>query len=225
MKNLLLLSLLAILVFSCSDSKNKRYGIKSGIITYKNSMMGMETTKMVYFNEYGNIEASSVDAGMMGMSGKSHQLQKDGFIYIFQEGQKQGMKIKLTDSIAKDQNDLYSEASIVTKEGGKKAGTEKILDKECTIYEISKDGVTSKIWIWNKFPLKMTVSQQGMELVIVATEFKETSDFPKGVFDLPADVTFKEMTNEQLNAPQQEEPQMPADSSKSGDFDDPNAKG
>jgi hypothetical protein len=226
MKNLLLLSLLAILVFSCSnDSTNKRYGIKSGIITYKTSMMGMETSKTVYFKDYGAIETNLVDGGMMGMTGKSHQVQKDGFIYMYQEGQKEGMKIKIADSIATEQSNLFTEESIVKKEGGKKTGTEKILEKECSVYEITKDGINSKIWIWNKIPLKMTVSQQGMEVVMIATELKETSDFPKGIFDLPSEITFKEMKDEQQNTPNFEEPEITGDSTVTEGFDDPNAKG
>jgi len=224
MKKLLLLSMLAILIFSCSNSSNKRYGIKSAIITYKNSMMGMETTKMVYFKDYGNIEANSVDAGMMGMPGKQYSLQKDGFLYIYQEGQKEGMKIKITDSIANAQSELFNEDSIV-KDGGKKVGNEKILDKECIVYEISKDGVSSKIWIWNKIFLKMALSQQGLEVIVEATEIKETDDFPKGIFDLPADINFKEMKDEEQYTPNMEQQEMPGDSTLSEGFDDPNAKG
>jgi len=225
MKNVLLLCLLAIFVFSCgSGNSKKRYGIKSATITYKNSMMGMETTKMVYFDDYGNMEANSVDAGQMGMSGKQYSIQRDGFLYMYQEGQKEGVKIKITDSIVNDQSELFNEDSI-TKEGGKKTGTEKILNKECTVYEISKDGVVSKIWLWNKIPLKLTVSQQGMEVVMEATELKESADFPKGIFDLPKDITFKEMKDDEQNFPQFENNEQSTDSLSTGDFDDPNAKG
>jgi hypothetical protein len=221
MKNLILLSIVAVFLYSCTDTTNKRYEIKSASVKYKHSMMGTETTKMVYFKEYGDIEATTSDMSYMGMKGKQVSLQKEGFLYIFLEGEKEGMKMKMEDSIFKSQ--ILNEENI-TKEKGKKTGTEKILGKECTVYEINEGGVPSKIWVWKKIPLKVTYSQQGVEVVMEALELNESPDFPEGIFDLPSTVTFKDLSNQAPNTM----PEEGLESQDSLDFDaieDTTAKG
>jgi hypothetical protein len=221
MKKLILLSIVAVFLYSCADTKDKKYEIKSASIKYKNSMMGTETTKMVYFKEYGDIEATTSDMAFMGMKGKQVSLQKEGFLYIFLEGEKEGMKMKMEDSIVKSQ--ILNEENI-TKEHGKKTVTEKVLGKECTVYEINEGGVPTKIWIWKKLPLKVTYSQQGVEVVMEAVELNESPDFPQGIFDLPSTVTFKDLSNQMPNTMPEENIEL----NDSLDFDaieDTTAKG
>jgi hypothetical protein len=221
MKNVILLSIVAVFLYSCTNTDNKRYEIKSASIKYKHSMVGTETTKMVYFKEYGDIEATTSDMNFMGMAGKQVSLQKEGFLYIYLEGEKEGMKMKMADSIFKSQ--ILNEENI-KKEGGKKTGTEKILGKECTVYEIMSDGVPSKVWVWKKIPLKVTYSQQGAEVVMEALELNESPDFPEGIFDVPVAITFKDLSNEQPRVSPEEDLQ-PGDSLDFDAIEDTTAKG
>ena len=222
MKNLLLISLVAILAFSCTDTSKKKYDIKSATITYKNTMSGVETKRMVYFKDYGDTEATSTDVDYMGMTGKQHTLQKEGYFYMYLESQNQGIKMKMADTVIQGQ--IINEQNI-TKEHGKKTGTEKVLGKECTVYELGSGGESTKIWVWKKILLKVTSKQQGMESVMEATEVKESSDFPAGTFDLPTTVVFKDLTNGKQDYQQEENMQNPADSLNSKDFEDTTAKG
>ena len=56
----------------------------------------------------------------------------------------------------------------------------------------SVNGENSKFWIWKGLMLKMTATQNNMEVTMEATEINETSDFPSGTFDIPKDIEFVE---------------------------------
>jgi len=210
MKKLILFSLLASLFFACNnsssgDSENK-YGIESGMITYKSNMMGMEIITTQYFKEHGDIEAVVTEMEMMGQKSKQHSLRKEGFYYSYTEGQTEGTKIKIDEPKDSVDAQKLTEANII-KKGGKKLGEEELLGKSCNIYEFTEAGATTKVWIWKNMLIKMQAKQGEMEVTMEATELKETSDFPGGTFDVPANVNFKEM---------QDQPT---------DFNDPNAEG
>lgn len=211
MKKLILLSLLAFLAFACNNSSSggdsdSKYGIESGMISYKSNMMGMEILTTQYFKDHGDIEAVVTEMEMMGQKSKQHSLRKDGFYYSYAEGQTEGSKFKI--DVPKDSvdNQKMTEAAIL-KRGGKKVGEEELLGKGCNIYEFTEQGATTKVWIWKNMLIKMVAKQGEMEVTMEATELKETSDFPAGIFDVPANVNFKEM---------QSQPK---------DFEDPNAQG
>ncbi len=225
MRNLLLLSLLAIFVFACnstnksteSDQKDgqntsgKKYEIESGIISYKMNMMGMETKMTTYFKDFGKIEASITETDMMGQNTKIQTLQKDNYAYTYTSGQNIGTKVKMNDkNVADETGGQKLDEAAILKMGGKKIGAEKILGKDCIIYELADNGATSKIWIWKSLFLKTVVSQNEMQMTMEAVDIKETSDFPAGVFELPQNVKFTE-------------PQNNIQPEK--DFEDKNAKG
>jgi hypothetical protein len=230
MKNLLLLALFAMFIISCGSNEStenttdenttdettveenindtKKYDIESGYIKYKMSMMGMETSVIQYFKEYGKTEKTITEMEMMGKKMKTSSLKKDGYIYGYTAEQKQGTKMKLDKTgVAEGEMAKLDEKSILAQ-GGKKVAGEEILGKKCDVYEINTDTETSKIWIWKSLVLKMTASQNGMEgaMTMEATEIKETSDFPAGTFDVPKGIEFVE-------------PNMEAD------FDEEGAKG
>jgi len=229
MRKLLLLSIMAMLVFACNStnksgestetgenknsqsSSGKKYEIESGIISYKMNMMGMETKMTTYFKDYGAIEASQTETEMMGQTTKMQTLQKDNYYYTYTSGQTVGTKIQINKEGGADENggQKMDEAAIL-KMGGKKVGDEKILGKDCIIYELTENGATSKIWIWKKMFLKTVVSQNNMEMTLEATDIKETTDFPAGIFEVPQNIKFTEPQNN-----------MNSDS----DFEDKDAKG
>ncbi len=211
MKNLLLLALLAMFIISCSSnestknttdeqtteetkttSTNNRYDIESGFVKYKMLMMGMETHVTQYFKDYGKTEATITEMEMMGQKMKTTNLRKDNYIYGYSDGQKQGTKVKMDEeSVAEGEMAKLDEKTILAQ-GGKKVDGEDILGKKCDVYEINTDTEKSKFWIWKSLMLKMTATQNGMEATMEATEIKETSDFPAGIFDVPQDIEFIE---------------------------------
>lgn len=225
MRKFLLLSLLPIFVLACNstnksneseeqkDGQNasgKKYEIESGIISYKMDMMGMETKMTTFFKDYGKIEASITETDMMGQKTKIQTLQKDNYAYTYTSGQNIGTKVIMNDKTTQEGGGQRLDEAAILKMGGKKVGTEKILGKDCIIYELTESGATSKIWIWKSLFLKTVISQNEMEMTMEAFDFKETSDFPAGVFELPQNIKFTEPQNNT-------QPQ--------GDFEDANAKG
>jgi len=213
MKNLLLLALLAMFIISCGSSESnenktdeqtteesttknvdqdKKYEIESGYVKYKMSMMGMETKVTQYFKDYGKIEATVTEMEMMGKKMTTNSLRKDDYFYSYTDEQKQGTKLKMEDETIADGEMAKIDEETILAQGGKKLASEEILGKECTVFELSTDTEKSKFWIWKSLVLKMTATQNNMEVTMEATEVKETSDFPSGIFDVPGDIEFIE---------------------------------
>ena len=70
------------------ESKVKKYEIKSGIVHYKPfEMMGVKTTQILYFDDYGNkeINETNVETNMMGFTSKEQKivLKNDEYSYTF----------------------------------------------------------------------------------------------------------------------------------------------
>lgn len=213
MKNVLLLALFAMFIISCGSDESKenttdetateettvknsdegkKYDIESGYVKYKMSMMGMETHVAQYFKDYGKMEATITEMEMMGQKMKTTSLRKDGYIYGYSAEQKQGTKVKLEETGATEGEMAKLDEEMILAQGGKKVANEEILGKECNVYEINTDTEKSKFWIWKSLVLKMVASQNGMEATMEATEIKETSDFPQGIFDIPEGIEFIE---------------------------------
>ena len=213
MKNLLFLALIAMFIFSCGsgeskDNKNeeqtteksttekkeqdKKYEIESGFIKYKMSMMGMETKVTQYFKDYGKTEATVTEMEMMGQKMKTTSLRKDDYFYSYTEDQKKGTKLKMDDEAVAEGEMAKIDEKTILAQGGKKLSSEELLGKECAVYEVSTNGENSKFWIWKGLMLKMTATQNNMEVTMEATEINETSDFPSGTFDIPKDIEFVE---------------------------------
>ena len=209
MKNLLLLALMAMFIFACNSNEStdkenkdeerveissgdKRYEVESGYISYKTSMMGIDTKITQYFKDYGKIEATVTEMEMMGQKTTTRTLRKDNYIYSYSVDQKVGTKIKLDDVAANEGEMGKLDEETIEAMGGLKVGSEEILGKECAVFEVNIDDAKSKYWIWKNMILKMVASQNQMEVTMEATELKETSDFPDGIFDVPENINFTE---------------------------------
>jgi len=208
MKNLLFFILALIFLIACSKTEEKkvegtdqetvttqgtstpeatqRYGIKSGTIFYNASM---DTKQELYFDDYGAKEVfiTSIDFGIA--KSKSIQIRKDGFSYSYEEGKTEGTK---TAWYAENMD--YSKADPKTMERYKvkDLGTEIIDGKECKKFSAEFGSSPIVTWSWNNIMVKSITKMGGNDFVIEATKIQETSVDPK-MFELPADVTFKEM--------------------------------
>jgi len=89
---------------------------------------------------------------------------------------------------------------------GKKVGTEKVLGRECDVYENkefeTRDGYDDqfviKTWLWQGTTIPLKGTQKGIaEGLFVysfekrATKIEENTDIPKSKFELPSDVTIE----------------------------------
>jgi hypothetical protein len=199
MKKILLFCLLATFIYSCGSSSEKSasdeaaipadLAIKSGYIKYKCTLNSSDFQVVKYFKDNGNLFHIETTIEAMGQTMLNHELYKDNYYYTYVDGVNEGTKEKLSSEAFVKEKDMGNEAAII-KAGGKKIGTEKVLDKECIVYEIVEYGVTTKKWIWGNLLLKSEANESKME----ALEIKETSDFKNGLFELPSSIKFAEST-------------------------------
>lgn len=78
---------------------------------------------------------------------------------------------------------------IMIKMGGKKVGTEKLLGKNCEIWEVKSLG--TRTWVWNWIPLKIVSKMAGMDIIILATKILTSFDLKK--LNRPKNIKYREM--------------------------------
>ncbi len=208
MKNIYLLSLLTLFFFACNESTtnnedkkdteqtettnsettfSKKYPFEAGIIKYESSAMGMQTSLDLYFKDYGKVECSISEMDMAGTKMIMKSITKDGYLYALNMNEKRGTKMKTDSDFSSFRIDVEMLEEKLMQNGGQKLGTEEVLGRTCQIYSMSQDGANSKIWIWETMMLKMETEQNGMTMTMEAKSIEETTNFPKGIFDIPAD--------------------------------------
>lgn len=212
MKKLLPLILIAFVAFSCkgkTSEKSKpgdttsspatttevkakgRYAIKSGIVEYKSSVMGMDAKQTLYFDDFGALESNVTEMEMMGIKTVSVTINRDGFVYTFDPGTKTGKKVvayygsnvnfeDLTDEIIKDFN-------------LKKEGRDVILGKDCEKWSMDNTSLGMKgfYWVYKGVPLKVDTDLGTAKMQMDATSFKENVEIPAEKFDIPSDIVFE----------------------------------
>lgn len=178
-----------------SSNKNGRYEIKSGIVEYTTSMMGVEGVKQVeMFDDYGNKQASSTEMNFQGQKIVTHAIIKDGFVYTYNEGEKTGQKMKMPDLQNINFNNLTD--SIKQVMNIKEEGEETFLGKTAKKFSINapQNGMTGELLVWKGIPLKSTIQAGGGQVNTAATKVEENPSIPASEFELPADVTFTELS-------------------------------
>ncbi len=239
MKKILLVLVVAMFVFSCNtnnnsgnaskkdvkneakqekssnDNNGKIYSVESGYLKYKMMADNMEIFVTLYFKDYGNKTAMVSEMSMLGQKLKNHILLKDEYIYMFNTSKTEGIKMKY-DKVTDDPFKSFSiTEKTVEEKGGKKIGTEKLLGKECAVYEIP-DSVnpkeSAKAWVWKGLTVKIVDKD---EVVIDAVELEETSNFPASTFEVPKDIKFTDVTDMK----------QPSDKANDSDFNEEGAVG
>jgi len=185
---------------------NYRYGIKSGIVTYKMVVMGMPTEIVTYFDQYGDVEAtiSKVVAKVMGMSveTESKTITKDGYVYSIDMEEKTGTKVKLSDDFdyrSFDLRKLDGEMKQQFENALAHAKTETFLGKTCKVIEM-KDGnvgTDSKIWLWKNIPLRYSINSAQGKIEMQASSVEEKA-VDSHFFEVPSDISFREVGPDDL---------------------------
>lgn len=196
MKRIYLLSLIALFFFACNNGTSTdelvKYPFKAGIVKYENDVMGMKTTLILYIKDYGDVECSVSEVELMGKKMTMKSLIKDGYLYSLSMDQKSGTKVKVDSDFSTYKFDSEMFEETLDSIGGKKLGTEKILGKTCQVYSMLQDGAEQKLWIWKNMLMKMSAEQNGMVMGMEVISIEETSNFPDGIFDIPADYNITE---------------------------------
>lgn len=183
-------------------SANKIYGIKSGILISEMDMMGMgKATVENNFDDYGNVSLTNTKASIMSMNTVTHNLRKDGWMYVWTEGQKEGHKIKIDASqVSKENLDIDKlTQEMKDKMKLKEEGNSDVIGKSCKVYSmtISEKGMSmaGKVYVWEKLALKSEFDAKGMKISMLPKSLDEHPNFASGFFDVPAGITFTEMQN------------------------------
>ena len=178
---------------SATEQPKGKYTLKSGIVEYKTTVMGMAAKQILKFDDYGAKELTLVEMEMMGYKSSSYTLNRDGFVYSYDLEKKTGTKMSATPQANIDFANLTDE--IIEEMKIKKEGEENFLGKTCTKFSIDNEKLSMKgsYLVWNGVALKTNIDMGGMKVDLEATKFEENIAIPAEIFEVPADVKFTEM--------------------------------
>jgi|WetSurMetagenome_2_1015567.scaffolds.fasta_scaffold14091_2 hypothetical protein len=179
---------------------NKRYQIKSGIITYQisNNMMQGKMTSILYFDDYGAKEAREIitEFSMMGQTIKSHKLSlmKEGYLYDLDINKKTGTKIKGILPKGSDYDVSKFSDEMMKEYNVKKEGSEDVAGKTCEkiSMENKKSNMKGTVYNWQGITLKSDVDMGKINVKTVATKIEENTSIPSSKFEIPSDISIKE---------------------------------
>lgn len=148
----------------------KRYGVKSATVKMETEMMGQKIATTSWFENYGTLEASVTDMGMM----KVTTILKDGKTWMVNEAARQVQEMPAQEE---QMNYLNLTDEVVEKYSIKEDGTETVAGKECIKYSMktSQMGQTVNVTVsvWNGYPMKTVSSSMGNSVTVTVIEFTE----------------------------------------------------
>jgi len=215
----LVLFTLITLLFACSGNKNEstgnndslattestevmtqgqRYGIKSGIVYYEPmDFMGMKSTQVLYFDDYGKKECREtiIEGDIMGMKTKKRTVSiLDGDYSINfdlenitnnkDELKKEATKVNIKSAMAN--MDLSALTEEMKKQMDyKEEGTEVVAGITGTKYSIKFGSGDKRIYgvMYKNVPLKADMG----EIKMVASKVEENASIPADKFTVPSD--------------------------------------
>lgn len=177
-----------------TTSANGKYALKSGIVEYTTQVMGMDAKQLLYFDDYGKMEAQDVQMEIMGTAIHTVTINRDGYIYNIDMVKKTGTKVLATpiNSVSIDFENL-SEQMIkdmnITKEG-----TEEFLGRICEKLGIdyTKMGLKGTYLVYKGVALLVDTEMGAMKMKLIADKFTENASIPAEKFEIPDNITFTE---------------------------------
>lgn len=167
--------------------------------------MGVTSTK-VQFDDYGKKSRtemkSTISFGGNAKLSSVNSILTDGYVYTWQSGTKTGSKIKIDESKFDPKNTDFAQLSeeMKAKLNYKDEGTETLNGKECRVGSFNAEQMKGKIWMWKQIPVQMQMDMMGNTLTSKLKNLEENPSFPAGTFDIPADITFSELSTSQTAA-------------------------
>lgn len=172
---------------SDTEQKSKgKYQIKSGQVTFKTDIMGMDQKVVIIFDDYGNKETTDTYTEAMGQSDHTRTIISDGFAYSLNMNEKTATKTKIIGAGAGiDYSNISDEMQ--KKMNLKKLGKESILGYECEkmSYNYEKMKMKGLVWVHKGVPLKSEISAMGMDIVMLAEKFEQNPKISQEIFKVP----------------------------------------
>lgn len=173
----------------------KNYNMISGYVEFQLSGI-QKGTQELYFEEYGKYEAkySKGEYDYMGKKGTFNQVNitTPDAVYSLNLEKSQGFKLpapdysKVIEKFETENGNFEKVQELSMKEQGFiKKGNEKVLDKDCVVWELDKNGTNIKIWIWKGIELKVVQSTQDMTSSQEAIKIVEEEAIPFAKFEVP----------------------------------------
>lgn len=194
MKTKILFTLLLLFMAVGVSAQNiKRFGIKSGIVKVTTSTMGIKNHSTMYFDNYGaqQMTETSVNLGVAKRTMREYTL--DDAKISWNVKQNKAERTPVSGPVLN-----YSNLTDEVKEHYKvkELGTETILGRECTKYsvEMEENGlqIENTVWVWKGIPMK-SEHIAGVKISMEVTELQENADIPDGIFDIPSNVSVKDV--------------------------------
>ncbi|MDD2199468.1 MAG: hypothetical protein PHF99_09595 [Bacteroidales bacterium] len=161
------------------------YKVESGYIKFKTNTAGIDMTRELWFDDFGNKQYEENYMLIMDEKHGSKSLILDGFSYSWDLDAEQGTKMKFYAAVTDYDN--VSEKDI-EKYGIKKHGHEDVLGKEC-LKVSTEEPVKSNIWMWNNIPLKTEAEFGGEPVLMEAVEIN-IGKVDAAKFTLPENIEF-----------------------------------
>ena len=196
MKKILLIAALCALGI-CAQAQEKRYEVKSGIVTMEMDMMGRKIVQEIYFDDYGAKQATISEMRGHKMRG----VEVNGEMLMINDAENTAMKIPAMGMGGGSNeiiNFLNTDPKYIKKNKIKVIGTETYLDRECTKYTVALfmmgQVVKQTAWVYKGIVLKSSIATDFGEMVQAATKLEEDVEIPAATFEVPEGVEIQTMS-------------------------------
>lgn len=170
-----------------------KYTLKSAIVEYKTTTMGIESVQKLYFDNYGEKEAYETLMKIMGFSNHTISITGDEFVYNIDLVKRTGTKSGTSDypsnlNFEKLSKEIQEDITI------KVEGKETFLDRECIKYSMTstKLNMNGFYWVWKGIALKSDINFSAAKMMLEAVKVDENAAIPNEKFEIPGDINFEE---------------------------------
>lgn len=192
MKQLLIIAALCAFCIGAT-AQEKRYEIKSGIVTMEMSMMGQNIVQKMYFDDYGAKYSSISEFGGQ----KMRNIDVDGENIMIDDAAQTATKMPAMGIETNKINFLNLTEQVIKKNKIKEIGQEEISGKPCTQYSykvlMMGQAVTVNVWVYKGIALKVSTKTDFGEIGMTATSIEENVQIDPALFTIPEGVEIKEM--------------------------------
>ena len=187
---------IAVLLAICTGvgAQENLYEIKSGKVTMEMDMMGRKVTQEIYFDDYGQKQAT-----VMNMRGKTVRgITVDGSNIMIDDKEMTATKMPGFDMAGEKINFNDKSEKNIRKNKIKEIGTEVVAGKECTKYTVAVfvmgQVLKQTVWVYKGITLKSSISTDFGEMVQEATNLVEDVEIPAETFEMPEGIKIQQMS-------------------------------
>ena len=196
MKKILLIAALCAMCMGV-QAQEKRYEVKSGIVTMEMDMMGRKIVQEIHFDDYGAKQATISEMRGRKMRG----VEVNGEMLMINDAENTAMKMPamgMGGGSNERINFLNKDEKYIKKNKIKVLGTETYLDRECTKYSVALfmmgQVVKQTVWVYKGITLKSSMATDFGEMVQAATKLEEDVEIPAATFEVPEGITIQTMS-------------------------------